>query len=91
MLFTNAHCQAPICNPSRVSMLTGRYPSTTGVYLLRPSRFRVSPALKDARTLPEYFSARGYHTLGCGKIWHSSTSRETFDEYGPRGSFGPSR
>ena len=31
--FSNAHCQAPICNPSRVSMLLGQLPSTTGMYL----------------------------------------------------------
>src|SRR3990170_3309950 len=43
-LFTNAHCQAPLCNPSRTSLLTGMRPSTTGVYALQPG-FRTSPAL----------------------------------------------
>ncbi|HJT75920.1 MAG TPA: sulfatase [Gemmataceae bacterium] len=68
-LFTNAHCQAPLCNPSRTSILTGLRPSTTGVYALRPG-FRSVPALKDVVTLPQYFEAHGYHTFAAGKVFH---------------------
>ena len=31
--FMNNHCQAPICGPSLASLMSGLYPSTTGVYL----------------------------------------------------------
>ena len=89
LLFSNAHCQAPICNPSRVSLMTGRRPSTTGIYLLSPTKFRQSPALRECLTLPEYFAEHGYATFGCGKIYHNSTSTDTFQTYGPRGNFGP--
>ena len=32
VLFTNAHCNAPQCGPSRQSFLMGLYPKSTGKY-----------------------------------------------------------
>jgi len=89
VLFTNAHCQAPICNPSRISFMTGMLPSTTGMYLLGPTARKASPVLRDHKTLPEWFADHGYETVACGKIWHGRSNRETFQTYGPDGGAGP--
>ena len=69
VLFSNAHCQAPICNPSRVSLLTGVLPSTSGIYDLDQPH-HLSPLLKKAHTLPAHFKANGYQVMGRGKIYH---------------------
>jgi arylsulfatase A-like enzyme len=61
-LFTNAHIQAPLCNPSRVSLLTGLRPSTTGVYALQP-KLRNVTSLKDAVSLPQSLWRGGYRTM----------------------------
>src|SRR5262245_44728070 len=61
-LFTDAHCQAPLCNPSRASLLTGLRPSTTGIYALQPG-LRAVPSLKNQVTLPQYFARHGYRTF----------------------------
>jgi arylsulfatase A-like enzyme len=70
VLFSNAHCSAPSCNPSRVSIMTGISPSTSGVYN-NGQDWRSSPALASAVTLPDHFRANGYTAYGGGKIFHS--------------------
>ncbi|WP_162417508.1 sulfatase-like hydrolase/transferase [Cyclobacterium roseum] len=32
VLFTNVHCQATNCGPSRVSIMTGLWPSISGIF-----------------------------------------------------------
>jgi arylsulfatase A-like enzyme len=71
--FLNAHCQSPLCNPSRTSLLLGRRPSSTGIYGLSPLP-RDLPLLKDVVSLPQHFAAHGYRTYASGKIFHSGTS-----------------
>ena len=90
VLFTNAHCQAPLCNPSRTSLLTGLRPSTTGIYALQPGP-RSSPALKDWVTLPQHFAAHGYATYTSGKVFHdgSLSPAERLREFQRWGSPGP--
>ncbi|MHC4880181.1 MAG: sulfatase [Planctomycetota bacterium] len=87
-LFANSHCQSPVCNPSRASLLTGRHPHSSGVYFLSPD-LKQAPALKDLDTLPERFAKHGYRTLAAGKIFHTRDQR-FFQEYGGNfGGFGP--
>ncbi len=93
--FINAHCQAPLCNPSRTSLLTGLRPSTTGIYALDPW-FRTVERFQNWVTLPQYFAAHGYRTLTTGKIYHDAyPPRELrrdgpeFGVWGYAGSHGP--
>lgn len=91
--FTNAHCQAPLCNPSRTSVLTGLRPSTTGVYALSPW-FRTSEKLKDHATLFQWFKQNGYATTSTGKIFHGGYPPKAerpaeVDAFGPPGAIQP--
>ena len=70
--FTNAHCAAPACNPSRASVMTGLAPATTGVYL-NSQDWRENKILKDRTTLPQHFKNNGYKTQGGGKLYHAAS------------------
>lgn len=83
VLFTNAHCQAPICNPSRTSILYGLRPSNSGIYDNQTEPWDVA-ALGKRVTLPRHFAANGYRTLTTGKIYHDSgMPKGDFDVLGP--------
>lgn len=70
--FLNAHCNAPLCNPSRTSLLLGLRPTTTGIYGLSPW-FRTLPEWQDRVPLPQHFAHHGYRTAATGKIYHGGT------------------
>jgi len=69
MIFTNAHCAAPACNPSRAALMSGIRPWNSGVYL-NPQPWR--PVMTDVVTLPQHFMANGYHARAGGKIYHGA-------------------
>lgn len=93
-LLRNAHCQAPLCNPSRTSLMFSLRPSTTGIYGLAPW-IRKLPEWRDRVSLPQHFANSGYHTLSAGKIYHSARGKNKdepqgpeFAEWGPSGGVG---
>jgi arylsulfatase A-like enzyme len=91
-LFFNAHCQAPICGPSRASIMTGLYPVNSGNYLqLNDTDIKKSNKLTaQAIFMPDYFEQNGYKTMAVGKIYHQGDRAKTFDEYGSMfDGFGP--
>lgn len=93
VLFRNAHCQAPLCGPSRASIMTGLRPSTTGIYgMIDDDNIRKdNPVTEDIILLPEYFQNQGYHTMGIGKIFHQHAPDGILNESGGRSrGFGPS-
>jgi arylsulfatase A-like enzyme len=91
VLFTNAHCQSPVCNPSRASMMSGVYPETSGLYFLSPAPAE-SPVLMKQTFMPQRFQDEGYYVTGAGKLFHNGGNQnETYiPNYGGRfGGFGP--
>ena len=77
--FGRAYSAAPLCNPSRVSLLTGVMPARSGVY----GNFEeLRQQLPDAVTLPQHFRQHGYSVKGGGKIFHGGPGDgESWDEY----------
>ena len=69
VLFQRAYCQQAVCNPSRVSLMTGLRPDTTRVWDL-VTDFRKN--LPNAITIPQHFRANGYQAVAFGKIFHNT-------------------
>jgi arylsulfatase A-like enzyme len=90
-LFSNAYCQTALCGPSRASLMTGRLPSSTGIYAQLNNRvLGTLGGGKDGMTyLSQWFAANGYRTMGTGKIFHGGAPKNAFDEWGEYGGFGP--
>ncbi|MBF0199676.1 MAG: sulfatase, partial [Planctomycetes bacterium] len=98
--FINAACNAPLCAPSRPSMLTGLYPHTTGFFGNPKESIGGKHAwdhdvFKKAKTWVQYFKENGYDVHGAGKIDHNYSEKwSDWSEsgkivYGPKPGWGP--
>jgi len=67
--FDRAYVQYPICNPSRVSFLTGLRPDTTRIF---GNSTALRSTLPDVVTMPQRFRESGYFTASISKIFHVS-------------------
>ena len=85
VLFSNAHCQSPVCNPSRASMMTSLYPATSGIYFLSPD-LSESPVATKNSLLPKRFQEDGYYVTAAGKLFHGGQNAKYLPNYG--GNFG---
>ncbi|MGI9456784.1 MAG: sulfatase family protein [Aeoliella sp.] len=67
LVFTDGHCSAATCTPSRFSLLTGIHGFRHGVRVLPPNApMKIQPGMF---TLPQLFRKAGYETAVIGK-WH---------------------
>ena len=80
VLFTNAHCVAPACNPSRTAVFSGISPHISGLYRNTQVMREVLP---EAELLPKFLSDHGYKSIGSGKLLHYVIDARSWDEYYP--------
>jgi arylsulfatase A-like enzyme len=83
--FSQFYAGSPVCSPSRAALLTGRYPTRTGVIGVLFPNDRTGLAESEI-TMAQMLKDQGYRTMCAGK-WHlgaqppyAPTSRG-FDEY----------
>ena len=81
MFFTNAHCSAPACNPSRTAIFTGISPHRSGLYSNNQKMREIMP---EVELLPKTLSRQGYYSGGSGKMLHYFIDARSWDEYFPK-------
>ncbi|MEX2428812.1 MAG: sulfatase [Bacteroidales bacterium] len=69
VIFKNAFCAGPVCNPSRTSLFTGLRPPTSGVFG-NQHKWKEMTLPKIQATMPKHFHNNGYEAVWVGKMFH---------------------
>jgi arylsulfatase A-like enzyme len=93
--FTNNYAASPVCSPTRASIMTGKYPTKTGVTdwikgrqengKALPYEKLIAPATAwqlalEETTIAEYAKANNYKTFLAGK-WHLGEEEKYWPDY----------
>jgi iduronate 2-sulfatase len=72
--FDLAYCNQAVCAPSRLALMLGSRPTSSGLYHLGS---RLREAVPNAVTLPQHFARHGgYRTESVGKVFHVGHGNE---------------
>jgi len=81
--FDHFHAAAPVCSPTRASVMTGRHPNRMGVFKwghpLRPQEITVAEALKTVGYTTGHFGK--WHLGSCRKGSPANPGASGFDEW----------
>jgi N-sulfoglucosamine sulfohydrolase len=84
MLYTNAFSTAPVCAPSRNTLITGMYPPSLGTEHMRS----VYPVPSYVKFFPRYLREAGYYTTNNVKKDYNTTDQlETWDESSDKATY----
>ena len=90
VVFENTYCNFPLCTPSRMSMMTGRFANSIDVWDNASEMASCEP------TIPHHLKTMGYDTTLCGKMHfvgpdqlHGFEHRITTDIYPSNYSWAP--
>lgn len=76
IIFMNAYANVPLCNPSRISLMTGLHPSQTGIN--SNSQRPLSTTLPFVYTLNNHLEDENYNVRAFGKVYHQRDNSDQF-------------
>lgn len=84
ILYENAYCTAPVCAPSRFTLITGMYPPAFGTENMRSEY----PLPQFVKFFPRYLREAGYYTSNNAKKDYNTVDQpEAWDESGNKATY----